>query len=87
MLEAMASGLPVFATQHGGIPEAIEHGISGILVKEGDAPALGRALLEAVARPDQLSTIARNGSDSVRQKFGQRAQTQKLEDYYFEAMG
>jgi len=87
MLEAMASGLPVFATEHGGIPEAIENGTSGILVKEGDAPALGRALLEAVARPDQLSTIARNGSDSVRQKFGQTAQTQKLEDYYFEAMG
>src|SRR5436190_14654832 len=32
MLEAMATGLPVFATQHGGIPEAIENGVSGVLV-------------------------------------------------------
>ena len=32
MLEAMATGLPVFATDHGGIPEAIENGVSGVFV-------------------------------------------------------
>jgi glycosyltransferase involved in cell wall biosynthesis len=87
MLEAMASGLPVFATEHGGIPEAIEHGRSGILVKESDHDALALALLNATAKPDELSAIARNGADSVRRKFEQTAQTRKLEDYYFEAMG
>ena len=87
MLEAMASGLPVFATEHGGIPEAIVHDTSGILVKEGDAPALAHALLDAVAHSDQLSAIARNGSDSVREKFARTTQTQQLEDYYFEVMG
>ena len=86
MLEAMASGLAVFATEHGGIPEAIEHGKSGMLVKENDDEALARALLDAVAHPDQLTAIARNGADSVRQKFEQREQTRKLEDYYFGAM-
>jgi colanic acid/amylovoran biosynthesis glycosyltransferase len=87
MLEAMASGLPVFATEHGGIPEAIEHGQSGILVPEGDHEALASALLDAVANPDALAGLARAGSESVRQKFEQSAQTRKLEDYYFEAMG
>ncbi len=87
MLEAMASGLPVFATEHGGIPEAIEHGKSGILVKEGDDEALARALLDAAANPEVLSAIAREGAETVRQKFEQTGQTRKLEDYYFEAMG
>lgn len=86
MLEAMASGLAVFATEHGGIPEAIENGKSGILVKEGDHQALAGALLEAVADQHQLTTLARNGAESVRQRFEQTIQTRKLEDYYFEAM-
>ena len=86
MLEAMASGLPVFATEHGGIPEAIEHGESGILVREGDHEALARALLEAAAAPDELTALARNGADSVRQKFERSAQTRQLEDYYLETM-
>ena len=86
MLEAMASGLPVFATRHGGIPEAIEQRVSGLLVPEGDANALTRELLQAVLRPDELSSWAKRGSESVAQKFEQKAQVQKLEDYYFEAL-
>jgi colanic acid/amylovoran biosynthesis glycosyltransferase len=86
MLEAMASGLPVFATEHGGIPEAIEQGQSGILVKESGHDALAGALLDAVANQEALAGLARGGAESVRQKFEQSAQTRKLEDYYFEAM-
>ena len=87
MLEAMASGMPVFATEHGGIPEAVEHNKSGILVREGDHDSLALALLDAVSHPDQLTMIARNGADSVREKFEQTTQTRKLEEFYFEAIG
>jgi len=87
MLEAMACGLPVFATEHGGIPEAIENGRSGILVKEGDDAALVLALLERTANPEGLAAIARNGADAVRNHFEQSGQTRQLEDYYLEAIG
>lgn len=86
MLEAMASGLPVFATTHGGIPEAIEHGVSGVLVPERDADALAQRLTEMAAQPEVLSSLARRGAAAVAEKFEQQAQARKLEDCYFEAM-
>ena len=87
MLEAMASGLPVFATQHGGIPEAIENGVSGVLVPERDDDALARALLGAAEDPVFLSRIARSGAEVVRKNFDLRAQAQRLEDIYLRTIG
>jgi colanic acid/amylovoran biosynthesis glycosyltransferase len=82
MLEAMATGLPVFATQHGGIPEAIENGVSGVLVPEGDHEELTQALLNAAQDPAFLSRIARSGAETVRKNFDLSAQAQRLEDIY-----
>src|SRR4051812_48322858 len=87
ILEAMASGLPVFATEHGGIPEAIENGRSGILVKERDAEALSAALLQWTADQQRLSAIAQEGATAVRKHFEQKGQVRQLEEYYFEAIG
>ena len=82
MLEAMATGLPVFATEHGGIPEAVEHGVSGVLVPERDEFVLVESLLDAVQDPDSLSHMARRGGDVVRQKFDLSNQARRLEDIY-----
>jgi colanic acid/amylovoran biosynthesis glycosyltransferase len=86
MLEAMASGLPVFATIHGGIPEAIENDRSGVLVTEKDHSALAAKLLELAITPERLSEIARAGAKSVAEKFDQVTQVRKLEEYYLEAL-
>src|SRR5262249_58285177 len=87
MLEAMASGLPVFATEHGGIPEAIEHGISGVLVPERDDEALACALINAAQNPAFLSQIAQSGAEAVRKNFDLGEQVQRLEDVYLRTIG
>jgi colanic acid/amylovoran biosynthesis glycosyltransferase len=87
MLEAMASGLPVFATQHGGIPEAIENGVSGVLVPERDHEKLADALLDAVKNPGYLSRTALNGAGFVRKNFDLCAQAQRLGDTYLKMIG
>jgi glycosyltransferase involved in cell wall biosynthesis len=86
MLEAMASGLAVFATEHGGIPEAIENGVSGVLVPERDHEKLGAALLNGAKNPGFLSRIARNGAESVRKNFDLRAQADRLEQIYLRTL-
>src|SRR5262249_13700634 len=82
MLEAMATGLPVFATEHGGIPEAIENGVSGVLVPERDEEACARRLLNAAQDPDLLSRIARAGAEAVKRNFDLANQARRLEDIY-----
>ena len=87
MLEAMATGLPVFATDHGGIPEAIQNGISGILVPERDYEALSQALLESAQDRQLLARLARNGANAVAEKFDQRNQIRQLEEIYLGMIG
>lgn len=84
MLEAMASGLPVVATRHGGIPEAVESGQDGLLVPERDSPALAAALFEIADNAGIYQTFSRNAAVSVREKFEQARSITMLEGFYRE---
>jgi len=85
MLEAMASGLPVLATRHGGIPEAVTHGESGWLVAEGDAASLAQGALEIMQQPRLYESMARAASATVMKKFERVRQTAVLESFYEES--
>jgi colanic acid/amylovoran biosynthesis glycosyltransferase len=86
LLEAMATGLPAFATRHGGIPEAIVSGVSGWLVDEGDHEGLAQALLAFAAAPERLSALGAAGAKSVAENFELKAQAAMLEACYREAI-
>jgi colanic acid/amylovoran biosynthesis glycosyltransferase len=73
LLEAMASGLPVVATRHGGIPEAVENGVSGLLCAERNAGEVAAAVERLIGDPALYADIAANGAASAHAKFSRGA--------------
>jgi glycosyltransferase involved in cell wall biosynthesis len=69
VLDAMALCKPVVATRAGGIPEAVQDGVSGLLVPPGDAPALAEALCEILRQPERGRTFGEAGRRRVEQFF------------------
>jgi glycosyltransferase involved in cell wall biosynthesis len=65
ILEAMASGLPVVATRHGGIPEAVVEGLTGILVDENDVSGMGLAISSLLAEPARAGAMGSAGRERV----------------------
>lgn len=51
IMEAMASGLPVITTKHGGIPDVIQHKETGLLVNEGDVAAMANEMIYLIENP------------------------------------
>ena len=87
LLEAMASGLPSVATDHGGIPEVIQNGITGLLCAEGDWQRLSQALLDLAKDPALYLRISVAGSDFVNGEFSAGKQIANIENLYREAIG
>ncbi len=86
MLEAMASGLPVVATRHGGIPEAVTDGTNGLLVSERDDQGLTDSLFKIAQEPARWKAMGASASETVASQFAQQSQTETLEAAYFEAI-
>lgn len=86
MLEAMATGLPVVATRHGGIPEAVTHECDGLLAPERDPEALAAALTRLLSDPALLESLSRRAAETVREKFSLPSCVAKLEDCYDETV-
>ena len=73
LLEAMATGLPVVATRHGGIPEAVEDGVSGLLCAERNVDDVVTAVERLIGDPALYAALAKNGAISTRAKFSREA--------------
>jgi colanic acid/amylovoran biosynthesis glycosyltransferase len=86
MLEAMATGLPVVATRHGGIPEAVEDGKQGYLVAEKDAAGLAAALVNLASNRELWHQFGKAASAKVSETFEQSQQVNRLEAAYREAL-
>lgn len=82
--EAAARGIPVVATRHGGIPEALSDGRSGLLVPERSAEALAAAITRLAADPALAARIGEGGRARMIEDFDVERQVARLEDLYDE---
>lgn len=69
ILEAMTHGLPIVATRVAGIPEAVVHDVSGVLVEPEDAEALADALAGLASDPERRRAMGEAGRARVRERF------------------
>jgi glycosyltransferase involved in cell wall biosynthesis len=78
ILEAMAHGLPVVATRHGGIPEAVLEGITGSLVPEGDTTGMAKAMENFARDPASARSLGVCGWKRAQEHFSIERQCARL---------
>lgn len=66
ILESMCQGVPALVSDVGGMPEIVEHGVSGIVVPGGDSQAIGRAIIQL----SQDRTLLRSYGEAARKRIG-----------------
>lgn len=85
-LEAMALGVPVVASDLGGLAEAIHHEKNGLLFPPGDAKALAEALLR-LEDPALRQALVEGGLAHVREAWSLERWGEAILDLYREAVG
>jgi glycosyltransferase involved in cell wall biosynthesis len=85
--EAMAHGRPVVASAVGGLLEAIEDGVNGVLVPARDVAALRRTLEELLADPDRRARLGEAARAHAVRHFSREAEVEALLAVYAEAAG
>ncbi len=82
VLEAMAAGLPIVATNVGGNPELITDGEHGIVVPPRDSAALARAMVALLESPQLGQTLAKNARNKVIKQYSLDSVLKQTEELY-----
>jgi colanic acid/amylovoran biosynthesis glycosyltransferase len=69
LMEAMAAGVPVIASRLSGIPELVEHEISGLLTEPGDADGIADAIQRLSTAPAFRTQLAEGGRKTIQNSF------------------
>ncbi len=82
ILEAMAAGKPVVATEVGGTPEAVVHGETGLLVPPRDSQALAEGILWLLQHPTEAARFGAAGRRRVTERFDLATMVRQYEAVY-----
>lgn len=78
IMEAMSMGVPVVATNAGGVPELVANGYDGILVAPKSSSAICEAILEIAKNPDVAAKLSANGRAKIEKFFNHRISAQVI---------
>ena len=78
IIESMLVGTPVITTAVGGLPEAVFDGITGYLIKIGDAEALADKIETLYLNPNLYDKISKNAKEAALKQFSPTIQTEKI---------
>jgi N-acetyl-alpha-D-glucosaminyl L-malate synthase BshA len=81
-LEAMACEVPVIATNVGGVPEVVEHGVDGYLVEPEDVQSAAKYAIEILSRSDRGREMGRTARINAKKKFCANDVIPQYEAYY-----
>ncbi len=84
VLEAMANGVPVIASNVGGLPDLIESKKNGLLVPAGDSSALVDAICSLYEDVDLRYKISDESKDTIQSKYGIANWISEIEELYLD---
>ncbi len=85
-IEAYAHGKPVVCSAVGGIPDAVVHEVTGLLVPQKDPARLAEAILALLRDPQRAQRMAAAGMEFARERFCWSRITERLEQIYLQAV-
>jgi len=87
VMEGMAQGKPIIATNGGGMPEVIDQGVTGLLVPMADDVAMAAAIEKFLADPVAARRVGRNGWQRVRDRFTSQIVARNVQEVYDHMLG
>jgi len=87
LLEAMAAGVPVVATDVGGVPEVAVHGDTALLVQPGDPGELAESMGRLIREPRLASRLAARARQIVQERYAPEQRTRRLVEIYRKVAG
>jgi N-acetyl-alpha-D-glucosaminyl L-malate synthase BshA len=85
-LEAMACEVPVVATNVGGLPEVVTHGVDGYLIRPRDIQAGAKYALEILTSPDRGRAMGKRARNNARSKYCSNDVIPQYEAYYTQVL-
>jgi len=86
LVEAMAMGKPVVASRVGGIPDLVEHGVNGYLIRPGDVKGLEHAVFKILDDPSLARRMGREGRKRISDRFSAATMVESIERVYRELL-